>query len=117
MVTIDFQKMRKELISLYEKFVNDLDNPKIKEEFMIYGSEFGGLTAYNDYLKSPPVPKDIQFALCGIDMVLEYGWFESRDKIYTKEKIFNEVKKILKDLKKGRYQQIDNIHISLENND
>ena len=100
MTAIDFQKMRKELISLYEKFLKNPESDDVKEDLMSYEYEFGGLTAYNDYLKSQPVPKDIVKGLGGLSIIFEYGWFEDRDKIYTKEKIFSEAKRLLEELKK-----------------
>ncbi len=100
MVAVDFQKMRKELIILYERFINNPESEEVKDDLMAYEHTFGGLTAYNDYLKSRPVPKDVVSGLGGLSIIFEYGWFESRDKIYTKEKIFSEAKRILEDLKK-----------------
>ena len=85
---------------LYERFLKNPESESIKEEFMIYGEEFGKITVLNDYLKSMPVPKDIFSGLCGLSMISDQGWFEDKDKIFTKEIIFNKSKKILEELKK-----------------
>lgn len=100
MVAIDFKKMRKELISLYERFLKNPESESIKEEFMVYGEEFGGITVLNDYLKSMPVPKDIFSGLCGLSMISDQLLFEDKNQFFTKEIIFDKSKKILEELKK-----------------
>ena len=100
MAAINFQKMRKELISLYERFLESSDSEDVKSDFMIYERDFGGLQVYNDYLKSQPVPKDIESGLAGLSTVFQYGWFKDGGGMFSNEEIVVIAKKILEDLKK-----------------
>ncbi len=100
MAPIDFQKMRKELIALYEKFVKDSERNDVKEEFMVYENEFGGLSAYNNYLKSKPIPEDIERALGELSTIYLYGLHEEHKEMPSNEEIIVRAKKVLDDLKK-----------------
>ncbi len=100
MAPIDFQKMRKELIVLYNKFLEGPENDKTYREIVDYHLEFAGLTAYNERLKSRPVPKDVENALHGLSTIYQYGMWEDSHIAFSNEKIIQSAKKILQDLKK-----------------
>ena len=100
MAPIDFQKMRKELISLYEKFLESPDNHLTYNEVVDYHIKFGGLVKYNEYLKSQPVPKDIVTGLYGLSTIYMYKFYEKDEGIFSNEEIIVTAKRILQDLKK-----------------
>jgi len=105
--TIDFKKMKEELIELYENFLKTPEDKFIQEKAIKYDKCFGGLQAYNDYLKSQPVPQEIEMALRGLSAIYQYGlWEDTHD--LSNGKIICKSKKILKELKKRRKKKYTN---------
>ena len=99
--TVDFKKMKKELIELYENFLKTPEDKSIQKKAIKYDRDFGGLQVYNDYLKSQPVPKEIETALGGLSTIYQYGLWEDNHEAFSDEKIVKEAKKILEELKKA----------------
>jgi len=100
---VNFQRMRQELIEIYEKFLENPGDESIQKKIIEYDRNFGGLQVYNDYLKSRPVPKDIEVALGGLSMIYQYGlWEDDKEhEAFSDEKIVSEAKKILEELRKS----------------
>jgi len=100
MTAIYFQKMRKELILLYERFIKDPKNQILLNEIHKYDLEFGGLGSYNDYCKLPIMPDSIKKALGLLEDLyyepLPYG----TPGALSNEEIIAIAKEILQDLKK-----------------
>lgn len=96
--SINFRKMRKELIELYKEFLKNPRDETLNKKIIAYELQFGGLQVYNDYLKSQPVPKDIEMALSGLSTVYQYGLWEDFNEDFSNEKIISKAKKILAEL-------------------
>ena len=93
---VNFQRMRRELIEIYKKF---LENPKdeiLNKKIIAYELKYGGLSVYNDYLKSQPVPKDIETALGGLSTIYQYGLWEMNTKLFQMKRLLKKPKKFLK---------------------
>ncbi|MDO8467850.1 MAG: hypothetical protein Q7S56_02800 [Nanoarchaeota archaeon] len=104
---INFKNMRKELIQLYEEFLKNPSDESIRRKVIKYELDFGGLSLYNDYLKSQPVPKDIENALSGLSTIYQYGWWKDTNKadaheVFSNENLITLAKRILEDLKKSK---------------
>jgi len=96
---VDFNNMRKELIWLYEEFLRNPADKSIQKRAIDYDRNFGGLSSYNSYLKSQPVPPDIEIALNGLSAIYQFGtWGKEHD--LSNDKIIYKARKILEDLKK-----------------
>jgi len=97
MKTIDFKKMRTELKAIYKAFLENPEDESIKDKAQDYDREYGGLQAYENYLKDNPIPKNISEALGGLFMIYEYGIFgENHD--LSQENILKKVKPIYENL-------------------
>jgi len=68
------QEMRSKLISLYKRFVKNPESEDIRSDLVQFDRDFGGLAAYNDYLKSQPIPKDISKAIGHVSTIFQYGF-------------------------------------------
>ncbi len=73
---IDFKQIRKDLIELYEEFIENPEDKKLLKEIGEYDFTFGGLSGYNDYLKNPIVPEDVKLALNGLSGIRQYGMWK-----------------------------------------
>ena len=98
---INFPKMRKELILLYENFLEKPEDQATNKKIMAYELLYGGLSSYNEILSSQPVPKDIGGALEGLSTIYQYGMWEDTHEAFSNEKIVRHAKKILGELKKN----------------
>ncbi|MDP3026813.1 MAG: hypothetical protein Q8N63_03830 [Nanoarchaeota archaeon] len=98
--TIDFQKMRKDLIRIYEKFLENPEDKSIKKVAIDYDRNFGGLASYNDYLKSQPVSKNIEMALNWLSAIYQFGVWE-KEHTLSDENIISKAKIVLENLKKS----------------
>jgi len=67
------QKMRSKLITLYKDFLENPESEEIRSDLVQFDRDFGGLAAYNDYLKSQPIPKDISKAIGHVSTIFQYG--------------------------------------------
>ena len=67
------KQMRSELICLYEEFLKNPESEEVQSKLINFDRDFGGLAGYNDYLKSRPIPKDIELALGAIADLGLYG--------------------------------------------
>ncbi len=97
---VDFQRMKQELIGLYERFLENPEDETAYREIVAYELEYGGLQVYNDYLKSQPVPTEIELALGGLSALYQYGMHEDTHEAYSDKKIVETAKRILAELKK-----------------
>ena len=98
---INFKELKNELIFIYEEFLKNPENKDIQKEAKCYETQFGGLSTYNDYLKSEPIPKNIEKALNWLSALYQYGlWGEKHE--LSDEKIIYESKEILKNLKEDK---------------
>jgi hypothetical protein len=97
---INFQEIRKELLELYKEFLENPEDKALNKEITLYELKYGGLSSYNDYLKSQPIPKDIEEALNGLSTMYQYGLFEDDHKAFSNDKIISNAKEILEKLSK-----------------
>jgi len=67
------QKMRSELIKLYQEFIKSPKSENVRLNLIQFDRDFGGLATYNDYLKSQPIPKDISKAIGHVSTIFQYG--------------------------------------------
>jgi len=95
----DFEKIRKELIGLYERFLKNPKSEKTINDIIEYEGKFGGLVIYNDILKRKPVPNVIKSGLAGLSLLYQYDEHPPTHKLSNK-KIITKAKNILKELKK-----------------
>lgn len=98
---VDFQKMRRELIELYEEFLANPGNETTEKKAIKLDRNFGGLSYYNEILSSQPVPKDVEGALNGLSTIYQYGSWEESHEAFSNDKILLEAKKILEELCKS----------------
>ncbi len=98
---VDFQKMKRELIGLYSKFLENPEDETTNKKIIAYELRYGGLSSYNDILSSQPVPKDIERALYGLSTIYQYGLWEDTHEAYSNKRIISAAKSILEDLKKS----------------
>ena len=103
---INFKRMRKELVEIYKRFLKNPVDESTRDDAIKYSREFAGLSVYKDYLKSQPVPKDIEKALGGLTTIYQYGWWKDTNKsdaheIFSNENIITLAKEILEELKKS----------------
>jgi len=89
------EKMRRDLLFLYERFIENPENEEVRSNLIKFDMDFGGLCAYNDYLKSQPIPEYIQNALGGLIDLGLYG-----EGFKNKEECLYFAKEILKELSK-----------------
>ena len=68
------KKIRRELIQLYKEFIENPESGDVKQNLIKFDRDFGGLAAYNDYLKSQPIPKDISKAIGHVSTIFQYGF-------------------------------------------
>ena len=87
MTKANFQKIKKELIKLYEEFLENPLDQDVIDRIIHYSKVFGGLGSYNDYFKSLFVPKNIESALNGLSALYQYGLYENTHEAYSNEKI------------------------------
>ncbi len=66
-------KMRKELLALYRMFLENPESEDVRSNLIKFDRDFGGLAAYNDYLKSQPIPKDLVKAIGHVSTIFQYG--------------------------------------------
>ncbi len=97
---IDFNKIRKDLIEIYKNFLENPDNEEIIKKAFNYEKEYGGLSTYNEYLKSQPVPEEIEKALNWLSALYQFGIHE-KNHYLSEDKILKEAKKILEELKEN----------------
>ncbi len=98
---IDFKQIRKDLIELYEEFIENPEDKKLLKEIGEYDFTFGGLSGYNDYLKNPIVPEDVVSGLNWLGMIVQYGaWKDDHD--LSKGNLLRKAKEIL-----GRMNKAD----------
>lgn len=100
MKPINFEKLKKDLIKLYEDFLKNPESKLLKEKAIKLEKILGGLSNYNDYFKSQPVPKDIEKGLNGLSAIYQYGMWDDSHEAFSKSKIIGIVRKTLILLKK-----------------
>ena len=101
MSAVDFEEMRKELIRLYEEFLENPEDEVISKKIIAYELIYGGLSSYNDILKSRPVPIDVERALNGLSTIYQYGLWDDSHKAFSNDRIISAAKSVLEDLKKS----------------
>jgi len=99
MTDINFEKMKKEMKSIYEGFLKNPSDKSFQKKAADYERKYGGLSTYDDYFKSKPIPEDIKKALEGLMLIYQYGSYEKNHE-FSDERIISEVRKILENLKK-----------------
>jgi len=92
--TFDEQKMKKELLELYQLFLENPDDENMKDKLIKYDRHYGGLATYNDYFKSHPISEEIKEALGGLVDISLYG-----EGFMNKEECVSFAKKIIDELK------------------
>jgi|SRR3989344_5604152 len=97
--TLDWEKIKKELLKVYEEFLKNPKDKSVYKKAIFYDKNYGGLTSYNDILVKKVVPKDIEKAINGLSTIYQYGMWEKEHEAFSNEKILKKAKKILEDLK------------------
>jgi hypothetical protein len=98
---INFTKMRKELIKIYETFLKNPADERVRDLVIVYDRKYGGLSTYNEILKERPVPEEISRALENLSGIYQYGLGTLDD-----EELISTSKEILKNLKNKDVQDI-----------
>ena len=96
---LDVQKMREELIKIYEGFLKNPENKKIQHISTKYDEIYGGLASYNEILVKKVVPEDIKMALDGLSTIYQYGSW-GPEHAFSNRKIIKRATEILQSLKK-----------------
>lgn len=100
MTEINFPKMKKNLITLYEAFLKNPNNEKIREIIKEYDKAYGSLPHYNDNSVKKIVPDKILSAINGLSALYQYGMWEENHEVFSDTKILKTAQKILKELKR-----------------
>jgi hypothetical protein len=95
------KEMREELIQLYEDFLKHPEDKFVIQRIISYEKKYGGLSTYNDYLKSKPIPQDIETALNWLSSMSQFNKYEDNHPL-ANDKILERAKKILIELKKKK---------------
>jgi hypothetical protein len=95
---IDFQKIKRELIAIYQKFLNDGEKEEAIDEAIKYDRIYGGLVSehYINY-----IPDYIVKAIERLSDIYQYG-MRPRDKGYSNDELVSLAKKILENLKRSQ---------------
>jgi len=95
------EEMREELIQLYENFLKNPEDNFVIKKIISYERKYGGLPIYNDYLKSQPIPQDIEIALNWLSSMNQFNKYKDNHPL-ANDKILERAKKILKELKEKK---------------
>ena len=95
---VDEKKMRKELIRIYQKFLNESSREEAINESIAYDRRYGGLASehYEKYVSA-----DILDAIGGLSTIYQYGLYDDSHEAFSNEKILSAAKKILEELQKS----------------
>ena len=88
-------KLRKQLLRVYSRFVEDPSDSENLEKIKELDEKYASVAAANDYIASQPIPKEISNATGFLHKIWAYSYGA------TREEIVEETKKILKDLGKS----------------
>jgi len=99
MVKVDHKRMKRDLISIYQRFLQNPESREVQEEIIDYERKWGGLSSYNDILKKLPLSEPIRKALEGLSLLYQYGMHPSTHDL-SDTNIKRRAEKILEELKK-----------------
>ena len=94
MVEYNEPGLRKKLLKVYERFIEEPLDKRNLEEIKELDGSYGSLTAINQYLSSRPIPKEINKAIGFLYNI----WSESFGE--SKEELQNKAMEIVTDLRK-----------------
>ena len=97
--TVNFQKMKRELIHIYKEFLTKPSDKSIQKKALNYDRKFGGLSTYNNYFKSQLVPKEIDSALHWLSALYQFDTWEKWHEL-SNERIISNAEKILEGLRR-----------------
>jgi len=98
MKKVDFERMRTELIEIYQKFLEAPGSKPLHRRIMDYEKKWSGLSVYDDILKEKPVPEAIRKALEGLSLLYQYGTYPETHDLSDKN-ILKRAKAILEKLR------------------
>ncbi len=100
---VDFGKLRKELVDLFESFLKNPKDKEILSKAMKYDKEFSGLTHYKEEFSfGEKIPDDISNALKELTHISFYDTEDTSLKHFSNEEIHERIKKALENLKKNQ---------------
>ncbi len=95
MEEINFNELRKTLIDIYKRFLENPESEKTINEIIELDKKLGGLSYYNEVFKDRFVPEDIARALSGLSTLYQYG-LHPDDHRFSKDNIIKEAEEILR---------------------
>ncbi len=90
------EKIREELLELYEEFLDNPQDERIKGKLISYDRDYGGASHYNSILKKKAISDDVVKGLNALSLAYQYGMGFQKN-----EDILEVVKKVLKELEEN----------------
>jgi hypothetical protein len=90
----DIQIAKKEILELFESFINNSSNKALQKKAMELEKRFASLTTINDYSNKKIVPESLILAISLLQKIYQFG-----DKVFEDEKTLVEIEKLKKKLK------------------
>jgi hypothetical protein len=94
----EIDKIKKELKSIFSSFINDPDNEEIQNNAIKIYKKYSGLLSYAEHSSDKLVPEHILNAIGNVSRLYEYGLYEDNHPEFSKEKILEKAKSVLKSL-------------------
>ena len=93
----DNQKLREELINLYEEFIKNPENPEIMKKLEKAEGKYSGLIVYKDIVEDLPYTEEVIRAISELPFSIQYGLgtFSKGDLILKAKEVLKELKKFL----------------------
>ena len=91
---ININKMRKELLEIYEEFLKNPRSTSLQNKAIAYDKEYAGLPSYNDVLSERAIPEDISEAIGFLFKIFQYGsgTFNDVETLKSAEKIVEKLR-------------------------
>jgi len=95
---VNEKKMRKELIRIYQRFLDESSREEAIDEAIAYDRRYGGLATehYERYIS-----RDIFDAIGSLSTIYQYGLHDDSHEAFSNEKIISTAKKIIEELRKN----------------
>jgi len=90
------EKIREELVELYEEFLENPEDEKTKGKLISYDWDYGGASYYDSILKKKSISDDVIKGLNVLSLTYQYGFGFQKD-----EDIVNKVRDVLKELEEN----------------
>ncbi|MCK4647513.1 hypothetical protein KAT24_01120 [Candidatus Pacearchaeota archaeon] len=97
---INEEKLRKELLKIYESFINNPEDKKVLSLAQEYHLRYSGLQTCNEHLVKSVISENTEKAINELSTIYQYGMHDENHPAFSNKKIIESAKKILEELKK-----------------